>query len=408
MSKNKRLICALDIGTTKIIAAIASLEENNTWNLLGFGQVPCQGLRKGVVVDVEVTKAGVLAAVAAAEKQSGVKFDNVVVGVAGKHIRCINSYGIVGIQDEKVSELDIARVIEAARAVALPDNERTLHVLPQEFFIDGQEGIKDPMNMAGVRLEAKVHIVVASDSAVQNIINCVEQCGLKVQDVVLEQLASSYAVLNKDEFDLGVCLVDIGGGTADIALHSGGAIRYSAAIPVAGEQVTNDLAVVLRTDIETAERVKLEHADLSLRDTDAEQDKIMINRVFDGAGMQEYSKGLIAKVVHARYEELFALILAQLRRCGFYDRIKAGVVLTGGGSLVDGGKDLAAQVFSLPVRIAEPRSSSIKNVMNTPEYSTVVGLIEYSVCQIKSGGVAKALNTGTVVNKMKKWFAENF
>ncbi len=407
MAKGKHLICGLDIGTTKIIAAISEFTEESGWNLIGFGQVPCRGLRKGVVVDVEKTKAGILAAVAAAESKAGSKVENVVVGVAGKHIRCINSYGIVGIQGEKVTELDIARVVDAARAVALPDNERTLHVLPQEFFIDGLEGIKDPMNMTGVRLEAKVHIVVASDSAIQNIVNCVDQCGFNVQDIVLEQLASSHAVLTKDELELGVCLVDIGGGTADIAVFTGGAIRYSSAIPIAGDQVSNDLSVVLRTDAETAEQVKVKYADLALINSDSTE-TIVTDNAFDGDGMQEHSLKLISQVVHARYEELFVLVLDQLRRCGFHDRIKAGIVLTGGGSLIKGGAELASVTFSLPVRIAHPRLPQVSKAMASPEYSTVVGLIEYAAKQFKSGKERIFVSKDKMVNKMKKWLVENF
>lgn len=407
MSKGKRIICGIDIGTTKVIAAISELSQTGAWNLLGFGQVPCRGLKKGVVVDIETTKLGIMAAVSAAQQQAGIKVEQAIVGVAGKHIRCINSYGIVGIQGETVTELDIARVIEAARAVALPDNERTLHVLPQEYFIDGQEGIKDPMNMSGVRLEAKVHIVVGSDSAVQNIINCVEQCGIDVQDVVLEQLASSHAVLTKDEIDQGVCMVDIGGGTADIAVFAGGAIRYSSAIPVAGDQVSNDLAIVLKTDAYTADKIKIDHADLTLAESDIAT-TIITNNAFEGKGSQEHSLKLISQIVYARYEELFVLIHDQLRRCGFHDKIKSGVVLTGGGSLVKGGVYLASKVFGMPVRIAKPKLPQIKDTMGRPECSTSVGLIEYYASQMRPGAETVMLRNDKLLNKMKKWLAENF
>lgn len=407
MSKGKRIICGLDIGTTKIIAVISEYTNDGSWKLLGYGQVPCRGLRKGVVVDIETTKAGIKAAVTAAEKQAGLKINQAVVGVAGKHIRCINSYGIVGIQGDTVTELDIARVVEAARAVALPDNERTLHVLPQEYFIDGQEGIKDPMNMSGVRLEAKVHIVVGSDSAVQNIINCVEQCGIEVQDIVLEQLASSHAVLTKDEIDLGVCLVDIGGGTADIAVFADGAIRYSSAIPIAGDQVSNDLAIVLKTDAITADKIKIEHADITLADTDIAT-TIITDKAFDSEGSQEHSLKLISQVVHARYEELFVLILDQLRRCGFHDIIKSGIVLTGGGSVVKGGIGLASGVFGANVRLAQPKLPQIKESMGRPECSTAVGLIEYSASQLHAGSETVLLGQDKLLDKMKKWLAENF
>lgn len=403
----KRIICGLDIGTTKVVAAISEYSEQGGWSLIGLGQVPCRGLRKGVVVDVEKTKSGIMAAISAAESEAKTKVSEVIVGVAGQHIRCINSYGIVGIQDESVGELDIARVIEAAKAVALPDSERALHVLPQEFFIDGQGGIKDPMNMSGVRLEVKVHIVVASDSAVQNIINCVEQCGLKVQDVVLEQLASSYAVLTKDERDLGVCLVDIGGGTADIAVYAAGAIRYSSAIPIAGDQVTNDLSVVLRTDAATAETAKKEHADIQLINTD-ESKTVVIDNAFDGGSMKEYSIKLISQVVHARYEELYVLILDQLRRCGFNENIKAGIVLTGGGSQIKNGSVLAQEIFAMPVRIAHPKMQQVKNKLASPEYSTVVGLIEYAVSQLNSQQERISVSSGKMGNKIIKWLAENF
>lgn len=407
MTKSRNLVCALDIGTTKIIAAITEQGADGDWCLIGYGQVPCRGLRKGVVVDVEKTKVAIVSAIELAEAKAQVKVDSVLVGVAGNHIRCINSYGIVGIQDGRVTELDIARVIEAARAVALPDNERTLHVLPQEFFIDGQEGIKDPMNMSGVRLEAKVHIVVASDSAVQNIINCVEQCGLHVQDVVLEQLASSYAVLTKDEMSQGVCLVDIGGGTADIAVYSGGAIRYSSAIAVAGDQVSNDLSIILKTNLSIADKIKVEHADINLHNTNSSE-TIVVDNAIASEAMQEYSLKLIAQIVHARYEEIFVLVLDQLRRCGFHDRIKSGIVLTGGGSSIKGGDQLASETFALPVRIAYPRMPNVKDIMAKPECSTAVGLIEYAYSQMQSNSDRVFVNKTKVVDKMKKWLAENF
>lgn len=400
MSKTGRLICGVDIGTTKVIAAIAELDESNNWQLIGFGQVACRGLRKGVVVDIEMTKNSIMAAMSAAQKQAGVTVSNVIVGVAGQHIRCINSYGIVAIQNNLVSEQDIARAVDAARAVALSDNERVLHVLPQEFFIDGQAGIKEPINMSGVRLEVKVHIVVASDSAVQNIVNCVEKCGLNVQDVVLEQLASSYSVLSKDEKELGACLVDIGGGTADVAVYTGGAIRYSSALPIAGDQVTNDLAIVLKTGIEAAEQLKVENASVCIDETG---EKV----VLAGSG-EEHSLKLISQVVHARYEELFVLILDQLRRCGFHDRIKSGIVLTGGGSLVNGGKELAEEVLSLSARVASPKVSSSDNMLSRPECATVVGLIQYAIDQLSTGKASYTVGSERLVSKVKKWLVENF
>lgn len=398
MSENNHLVCGLDIGTTKIIAAIAEVDQNKQWQLKGFGQVPCRGLRKGVVVDIELTKRAIISAMDAAQKQAGVNISSVVVGVAGQHIRCINSYGIVAIQAKTVTEQDIARAIDAARAVALSENERVLHVLPQEFFIDGQEGIKDPINMSGVRLEVKVHIVVASGSAVQNIINCVEQCNLDVQEVVLEQLASSYAVLTNDEKDLGVCMLDIGGGTADIAVFTGGAIRYSSAVPIAGDQVTSDLAVVLKTGIESAESLKINHASAKVIESQEKVSPELNNS-------ESYPLKLITQVVNARYEELFVLVLDQLRRCGFHDRIKFGLVLTGGGSRVAGVAELAQEVISLNTRVTAP--SNANAILKSPECATVVGLIDYAVEQL-SGKSTYTVSSEQIMGKVKKWFAENF
>ncbi len=413
-SKGKpKLICGLDIGTTKVIAVCAELLENNEIKILGYGKAPCRGLKRGVVVDIELTKSAIKEAVVAAELNAGVQCKDVFVGIAGSHIKSLNSYGIVGVRHHEVTQADVERVIDAARAVALPDSERVLHVLPQEFFIDNQEGIRDPIGMSGVRLEAKVHIVTGAGSAVQNIVKCVRKCDLNVQDVVLEQLASSYAVLSKDEKELGVCLIDIGGGTTDIAVFVDGSIRYSSAIPIAGDQVTNDIAIALRTQTQFAEKVKLDFATVCRDDINPEA-TIEVPNVSEQSTSRTIPLQLVSDVVHARYEELFVLVLAELRKSGFHDRVASGIVLTGGGSNVNGGVALAEKTFGMPVRRAVPSECSLlTDGMAKPEFSTSVGLLSYGLqaffadeAEVQSR-VGFAGHAG-ILSKLKGWWVETF
>ena len=339
----RNLLVGLDIGTSKVEALGCELTADNTVEIIGIGSHPSRGLKKGVVVDIERTVQSIQRAVEEAELMAGCEIHSVYAGIAGSHIRSLNSHGIVAIKDKEVAADDVERVIDAARAVAIPADQKLLHVLPQEFIIDNQEGIREPVGMSGVRLEAKVHLVTGAVSAAQNIIKCVERCGLTVDDIILEQLASSYAVLIEDEKELGVCLVDIGGGTTDIAVFTEGAIRHTAVIPIAGDQVTNDIAVALRTPTQYAEEIKLKYA-CALTQLASIEETIEVPSVGDRPA-RRLARQTLAEVVEPRYEELFTLIQSELRRSGFEDLCAAGVVLTGGSSKMEGAGEFAEERF---------------------------------------------------------------
>src|SRR5512138_1709102 len=368
------LIVGLDIGTSKVVALVGEVGADNSIEVIGIGSQPSRGLKKGVVVNIESTVQSIQRAVEEAELMAGCEIHSVYAGIAGSHIRSLNSHGIVAIRDAEVAQGDVDRVIDAARAVAIPADQKMLHILPQEFIIDSQEGIREPVGMSGVRLEAKVHIVTGAESAAQNIVKCVQRCGLSVEDIVLEQLASSYAVLADDEKELGVCLVDIGGGTTDIAVFSGGAIRHTAVIPIAGDQVTNDIAVSLRTPTHHAEEIKMKFA-CALSQLANADETIEVPSVGDRPA-RRLARQTLAEVVEPRYEELFALIREELRRSGFEEVIAAGVVLTGGSSKMEGAIELAEEVFHVPVRLGVPQSvNGLSDVVRNPIHSTGVGLL---------------------------------
>ena len=348
MSKktDNRLIVGLDIGTTKVLALVGEVGSDGQVEIVGFGSQPSRGLKRGVVVNIESTMQSIQRAVEEAELMAGCEINSSYAGIAGSHVRSLNSHGIVAIRDKEVTQADIDRVIDAAKAVAIPADQKILHILPQEFAIDNQGGIREPIGMSGVRLEAKVHIVTGAVSVAQNIAKCIRRCGLQVGDIVLEQLASSHAVLSDDEKELGVCMIDIGGGTTDIAVFTNGAIRHSAVIPIAGDQVTNDIAVALRTPTKYAEEIKVKHACALTKLVDSNE-MIEVPSVAQRP-VRRLSKRSLADVVSARYEELFALVQAELRRSGFEDLVAAGIVLTGGAALVDGVVDLAAVEENFP------------------------------------------------------------
>ncbi len=336
MSKKteKNLIVGLDIGTSKVVAIVGEVVPDGTIEVIGIGSHPSRGLKKGVVVNIESTVHSIQRAVEEAELMAGCQIHSVYAGIAGSHIRSLNSHGIVAIKDKEVAPGDVERVIDAARAVAIPADQKILHILPQEFLIDNQEGIKEPVGMSGVRLEAKVHMVTGAVSAAQNIIKCVRRCGLEVDDIILEQLASSYSVLTEDEKELGVCIVDIGGGTTDIAVFTEGSIRHTAVIPIAGDQVTNDIAVALRTPTQYAEEIKIKYA-CALTQMATADENIEVPSIGDRPP-RRLARHTLAEVVEPRYEELLTLVQAELRRSGFEDLVAAGVVLTGGSSKIEG------------------------------------------------------------------------
>ena len=415
MSKKKserNLIVGLDIGTSKVVALVGEIKSDDSIEIIGFGSHPSRGLKKGVVVNIESTVASIQRAVEEAELMAGCQINSVYAGIAGSHVRSLNSHGIVAIRNKEVTAEDVDRVIDAARAVAIPADQKILHILPQEFVIDNQEGIREPVGMAGVRLEAKVHIVTGAESAAQNIVKCVQRCGLSVEDVVLEQLASSYAVLADDEKELGVCLVDIGGGTTDIAVFSGGAIRYTAVIPIAGDQVTNDIAVSLRTPTQYAEEIKMKYA-CALSQLAHADETIEVPSVGDRPP-RRLARQTLAEVVEPRYEELFAMVRRELQRSGYEEVIAAGVVLTGGSSKMEGAVELAEEVFHMPVRLGSPlHVTGLGDVMRNPIYATGVGLLLYGrenyVRSNRRGApLVSQINMTNVWERMKGWFRGDY
>jgi len=399
-------VVGLDIGTSKVVAMVAETGADGVLEIIGIGAYPSRGLKKGVVVNIESTTQSIQRAVEEAELMAGCQIDTLYAGIAGSHIRSLNSHGIVGISDGEVFPQDVERVIDAAQAVAIPADQKILHIIPQDYVIDSQEDIKEPLGMSGVRLEAKVHLVTCAVNAAQNIEKCIERCGLSVNDVILEQLASSYAVLTDDERDLGVCMVDIGGGTTDIAVYTDGSIRHTAVIPIAGDQVTNDIAMALRTPTASAEQIKVKYA-CALTQLAQVDEKILVPGVGDKPP-RELSRQALAEVVEPRYDELFGLIQAELRRSGFEDLLAAGIVLTGGSSKMEGVVELAEEIFHMPVSLGMPHNiKGHDDIVRNPIYATCVGLTLYGKQREESGektGAKKASG----FSRFKKWLSENF
>jgi cell division protein FtsA len=350
--KSEDLIVGLDIGTSKVVAVVAEMRGDGTYEIVGLGQHESRGLKKGVVVNIETTVASIQQALEEAELMADCKIRNVYTGIAGSHIRSFNSIGMVAIKDKEVSAADVARVIETAKAVNIPTDQQILHVLPQEFIIDGQEDIREPIGMSGVRLDVKVHIVTGAVSAAQNIIKCVRRCGLEVHDLILQPLASSTAVLTDDEKELGVALVDIGGGTTDIAIFTGGSIRHTAVIPIAGDQISSDIAMALRTPTPDAEEIKVRFgiAKQVLADPSA---RIEVPGIGD-RGPRQLSRQALAAVIEPRVEELFSLVQQAIRESGYEELLSSGVVITGGTSQLPGMTELGEDIFLKPVRSVCP------------------------------------------------------
>ncbi len=403
------MIVGLDIGTSKVVAIVGQDTPDGSVEVIGIGSCPSKGLKRGVVVNIETTVQAIQRAIEEAELMAGCEIHSVYAGIAGSHIRSLNSHGIVAVREREVVQADIERVIDAAQAVAIPADQKILHILPQEFVIDNQEGIKEPLGMSGVRLEAKVHLVTCAVNAAQNIDKCVKRCGLDVDDIILEQLASSYAVLTDDEKELGVCVVDIGGGTTDMAIFTGGSIRHTAVIPIAGDQVTNDIAMALRTPTQNADEIKIKYA-CALTQLAGADETIKVPSVGDRPP-RDLSRQALAEVVEPRYEELFTLIQSELRRSGFEDLIAAGIVLTGGTSKMEGAVELAEEIFHMPVRLASPQGvTGLADVVNNPMYSTGVGLLMYGLKQQGMGIVPSAKPEGevSIIERLKNWIAGNF
>ncbi|WP_342147727.1 cell division protein FtsA [Rickettsiella endosymbiont of Aleochara curtula] len=401
----KNLIVGLDIGTSKVNALVGEVKPNGI-EIIGMGIYPSLGLKRGVVVNIDATVDSIQRAVGEAEAMAGCPVRSVYTGIAGNHIRSLNSHGIVAIQNQEVTHADVERVIDAAKAVAIPADQKILHILPQEFIIDSQEGIREPIGMSGVRLEAKVHMVTGAVSAAQNIIKCIQRCGLEVSEIILEQLASSQSVLTEDEKELGVCLIDIGGGTTDIAVFTEGAIRFTSVIPIAGDQVTNDIAVALRTPTQSAEQIKRKHA-CALPELADPDERVEVSGVGDRPG-RTLTKRALAEVVGPRYEELFHLVKAELYRSGFEEFLAAGVVLTGGASNVSGSVELAEKIFKLPVRLGHPQYITGNNEVTTNGmYATSTGLLLYGYQQQCEQRKPNVLFARKIV-RIKNWLCENF
>ncbi|HEY8158878.1 MAG: cell division protein FtsA [Methylobacter sp.] len=402
----RNLIVGLDIGTSKVAAIVGEITSDGNIEIIGIGSTPSRGLKKGVVVNLESTVQSIQRAIEEAELMAGCQIRSVYAGIAGSHIRSLNSHGIVAIKDKEVTQYDIDRVIDSARAVAIPADQKILHILPQEFVIDLQEGIKEPIGMSGIRLEAKVHMVTGSVSASQNIVKCIRRCGLEVDDIVLEQLASCNSVLTDDEKELGVCLIDIGGGTTDIAIFVDGAIKHTAVIPIAGDQVTNDIAVALRTPTLNAEDIKRKYA-CALTQLANVDEVIEVPSIGDRAPRKISTQNL-AEIIEPRYEELMLLVQSELRRSGYEELIAAGVVLTGGSSKVMGLIDLAEEIFHMPVRMGGPQNvTGLTEVVKNPIHSTGVGLLMYGK---EHQGVGRSIDSDgpSVFSRMKNWFQGNF
>jgi len=373
---NPDLIVGLDIGTSKVLAIVGEVNAQGGIEVIGIGHHPSRGLRKGVVADIESTVQSIKRAVEEAEMMADCQIYSVFVGIAGAHVNSVNSHGVVGIRDGEVDKRDIAAVIDAAQALAIPNDQRILHVLPQDFIIDGQDGIREPAGMCGVRLEARVHMITGADSAARNIVKCVHRCGLEVDDIILEQLASSESTLTDDERDLGVCMIDIGGGTTDIAVFSDGAIRHSSVIPIAGDQVTNDIAVAFRTPAQSAEDIKKKYGCTLVQLVDESQ--TIQTPSMGGRPSRTLSRQNLAEVIEPRVEELLLLVQAELRRSGLEAQVRSGIVLTGGSSRTEGIVELAEEIFHLPVRLGLPNyDGALAEVVRNPIYATGIGLAQF-------------------------------
>ena len=408
---DKRMIVGLDIGTSKVVAVVGEVDADGVIEVVGIGSHPSKGMKKGVVVDIESTVNAIQRAVEEAELMAGCQIHSVYVGIAGSHVRSMNSHGIVAIKEGEVVQADVERVLDAAQAVAIPADQKVLHVLPQEYLIDNQGGIKEPLGMSGVRLEAKVHLVTCAVNAAQNIEKCIQRCGLEVDGIILEQLASSFSVITADERDLGVCIVDIGGGTFDIAIFTDGAIRHTGVIPIAGDQVTNDIAMALRTPTQHAEEIKIRYA-CALTQLAGADETIKVPSVGDRPP-RDLSRQSLAEVVEPRYDELFTLIQAEIRRSGYEELVPAGVVLTGGTSKMEGAMELAEEIFHMPVRVGAPQyARGLSEIIRNPIYATAVGLLIFGARDEQADGYGGSkggrLGTAGFLDSVKEWFSRHF
>jgi cell division protein FtsA len=410
LMNDDQIFVGLDIGTTKIAAVVARMDEYNMLNIAGVGTSPSNGLRRGVVINIEKTVSSIRKALEQAQLMSGCDIQNLYAGIAGDHIRSINSKGViaVGSKDKIITKNDVERVVDAAKAIALPMDREIIHILPQEFIVDDQDGIKNPIGMAGTRLECEVHIVTASTAAVQNIANCVRQAGYDVDEIVLEPYASSLAVLDEDELDLGVAIMDIGGGTTDIAVFFDGGIRFTSVLGLGGEHVTNDLSHGLRTPMDQAEEIKKKYG-CALQSMVDDDDLVMVPGIH-GRSPREIARNVLCAIIEPRMEEIFNLALRELEKSDVYDSLGAGIVLTGGASLLPGSVELAERVLGLPVKIGTPTvSGGLVETVKSPIYATGVGLIQYALKRsAEDKKVHKTNKLRSLINKIKDQFEDLF
>ena len=408
MAKKGDVIVGLDVGTTKICAVVGEATGDGV-EITGIGVYPSRGLRKGVVINIESTVESIKKAIEEAELMAGCEINRVYAGISGGHIKAFNSHGVIAVKDGEISLSDVERVSEAAQAVAIPTDREVIHVIPQEYIIDEQEGIVEPLGMNGIRLEVKVHIVTAAVTSAQNIVKCANKAGLDVADIVLQQIASSEAVLSSDERELGVALVDLGGGTTDIAIYHGGTVKHTTVISLGGNQVTNDIAVGLRTPAAEAEKLKKEHG-FSIAAMAGEDEVIEVPSV-GGRSPRSVGKRMLGEIIEPRVEEIFDLVNQEIIRSGHENFVSAGIVLTGGTASLDGIVELAEQVFNLPVRVGSPSGiTGLVDVVSSPMYATGVGLVCYGSKHISANEFQRG--SENVFNKisfrMKGWIKEFF
>ncbi len=410
MSKQGNLIVGLDIGTTKICCIIGEINDQGGLDVIGIGTHPSKGLRKGVVVNIESTVESIKNAVEEAELMSGSEIESVYVGIAGGHIKGFNSHGVIAVKNKEISQADIDRVIDAAKAVAIPMDREVIHVIPQEYIVDDQDGINEPLGMSGVRLEAKVHIVTGAVTSAQNIVRSVTRAGLRVNDIVLEQLASSKAVLSNDEKELGVAIIDIGGGTSDLAIFFQEAIKHTSVLAIGGNHITNDIAIGLRTPTAEAERIKKDYG-CALTSMVNEKETIEVPSVGEREN-RVLSRHLLSEIIEPRVDELFTLVKMEMSQSGHRDIVTSGIVLTGGSSIMRGMEEAAERIFELPVRKGLPISiGGLVDVVNSPMFATAVGLLFYGMEKAQKGENRSLAGTrvfNKVFTRMKEWMEEFF
>jgi cell division protein FtsA len=409
------MIVGIDVGTSKVVVLVGQVNAEGALEIVGVGMKPSRGMKKGVVVNIEQTVQSIQGAVAEAELMADCKIHSAYIGISGAHIGGRNSQAVVAIREGEVQQSDIERVIDAAKSGSIPTDQRILHILPQEFQVDDQADVRDPLGMSGVRLEGHVHLVTCSVNAMQNLEKCIRSCSIEIDAIMLEQLAASYAVLTEDEKEYGVCLVDIGGGTTDVAIFARGAIRHTAVIPIGGDQVTNDIATALYTPTQDADEIKTKYACAVAQLVDAEQ-SVNVPGLGDRPA-RKLSRQTLAAVVEPRYDELFTMVQGEVERSGYAHRLAAGFVLTGGSAKIEGATALAESIFNMPVRIGMPQSlrvGGMGEVLRNPIYSTGVGLLLYGKKQWEENqhGQPVRKNTGAsvgeVVQKVREWWARNF